>query len=320
MVMVFLVCNFISIVSSKPKYSNKTLRYYKEYMQVLEGVLTENSEKYIQEEYEKVVSTIEAEKQLANTAGTIDFDAVQYAVDHEQAFNMIYDRYEYLSGLEESNERVFYYDLDWNNYFKKTNFNYFELFILLIISLYAITMEFFEKRYEMVKTSYLGKRSFMTAKQSAVVIINIAVSLVVFLVEFMVISTKNGLDMLSLPARSMERFAKLQAGTTIGELLIISMLHHVLWCIVTTLFMMSIGLLVKKLHTGLFYGALSILLPISISSVFNNGIFVFFYGANIMKYDSLCRYGNFGIVAAIFMTGVAYIVNLLLWDRSISKE
>ncbi|MGN0435271.1 MAG: hypothetical protein ACI4D8_01430, partial [Wujia sp.] len=237
------------------------------------------------------------------------------AFNHEQTFKVVYERYEYICDMEDKSEQIFYYDLDWKNFFEKTNTNYFEIFLLIAISLYAITMEFSSKRDVMLKTTYRGKLSYIMAKQGAVMLLMLLTRVLFFVAELTYMGLKLGVDSLSYPLRSMKMFSMLEIKLTIGQYLIISELYHMLWCVVISLIMLLIGQLTRKLQSGLLIGLVTVVLPVTLKGYLGKKYWVWVYGINMVKNDSVCRLWTTGVVEALVLLIVLLVVNSYIWSK-----
>ncbi len=311
---VFATAYFFTLIFEKNNYDGKLVFYYSEYMDVLEGEITPDKEEYIKNEYECVVTAIERNNELIMMGGQgIDTDAFKYAFDHQQAFTMLFERYEYLSEMDNNEEQKLYYDLDWLDFLEKTDTNYFEIFMLVIIVLYSITLEFYDEKDVMIKTSDKGRIDFILVKQNALILITVLVSLGFFLLDMVYMLFKMDVSMLLLPIRSMQKFSDLGISLSIGEYIIVREVYHVLWCVVSSLLMVTLGLLVKRFQIGLFIGMASIVIPLALRDIAGNKYWVWIYSLHMSKNFSICNYGITGVTIALAMMIIIYIMNLLLW-------
>ena len=57
------------------------VQYYREYMETLEGELDYEKEVFIEDEYERVIVTMEINNELVMNGQNIDLEAMQYAID-----------------------------------------------------------------------------------------------------------------------------------------------------------------------------------------------------------------------------------------------
>ncbi len=310
---IFTICYFLVLIFSKDSFDDRMVQYYREYMETLEGELDYEKEVFIEDEYERVIVTMEINNELVMNGQNIDLEAMQYAIDHQSAFDIIYEKYNYLSGLESKEEQVFYYDLDWQNFFEKTSINYFEIFILIIVALYSITLEYYDERNVMIKTSYKGRLPYIVAKQNSLLFLAVTFSFVFFLTELIYMLFTMDITMLSLPVRSMTEFSGLSVSLSIGEYIIIRGLYHVLFCMVTVLIMCMIGLFVKRFQTGIFIGLVSMVIPLALRNIADEKYTIWIYSVHMSKDTAICTYGINGVWVAVILMVVIYFINLLLW-------
>lgn len=315
-IVIFLIGFICMLLTIKKNYRERDVQYYKLYINKLEGFLTPDKAEYIEEEYKAVVDLIQESYSMPMLSNGIDYEKLDYAFKHEQAFKMIYERYEYIRDMEDESEQFFYYDLEWRSFLEKTNINYFEIFLLIALPLYAIVMEFSDRRDSMIKTSYRGRLSFILSKQGAVMLLVLLIRALFFIAEVLYIVFRLGVDSLSYPVRSMKMFSTLEINLNIGQYIIISELYHMLWCVVTALIMVLIGQMTRKLQSGLFIGLVSVILPITIKDYISSKYWVWLYGINMVKNDSVCKLWITGAIEALLILVALLIVNSYTWSKS----
>ncbi|MGN0436551.1 MAG: hypothetical protein ACI4D8_07985, partial [Wujia sp.] len=92
-IVVFLIGFICMLFNIKSNYKASDVQYYKLYIDRLEGPLTPEKKAYIEEEYEKVIDIIDKQNaMMMNGHSSIDFELLDYAFNHEQAFKMVYER------------------------------------------------------------------------------------------------------------------------------------------------------------------------------------------------------------------------------------
>ncbi len=314
--LIFGIGYFLMLMINHTSIESRVRQYYEEYIGALEGPLGSEKESYIADEYERVTVVIEKAGNSIQNGEQIDFDKVDYALEHEKAWQMVYDRYMNLVRLEDLEDRVFYNDLDLQDYLKNSRINYFEIFLLVVIALYAVTSDFHDGRHVIIKTTYKGNVKYILTKQNALVCIAISVVVLFLIIEFIYITVRNNLSMLSLPIKSMCDFSGLKWSVSVGEYLLLRGINHVIWCVVMVLIMCMIGLLIKKLQTGLFIGLVTLIIPLALKDIFDKKLLIWIYSIHLDKDFSLCNYGLVPVGIAAMLAIIIYIINVFLWKTS----
>lgn len=313
---VFGIGYFFMLILSHTSIENQVRQYYEEYINLLEGPLNSEKEAYIADEDGRVNGVIEKAMENVQAGEQIDFDKMDYALEHEKAWQLVYDRYMSMDELANADDRVFYNDLDLMDFFKSSSINYFEIFLLVIIALYAVTSDFHNGRHIIIKTTYRGNVEYILTKQNALICVAVAVSVLFSLIEFICIAVGGELRMLSFPIKSMSDFAGLKWSMSIGEYILIRGINHIVWCVVSVLVMCMIGLLIKRLQTGLFIGLVTVIIPIALKGIFDKRLLVWIYSIHLDKDFSLCNYGLVPVgIAAIFAI-LIYVIDVYLWKAS----
>lgn len=316
---IFGIGYFLVLLFHHNSIEMKVRQYYQEYINLLQGPLNQEKESYIADEYKRVNTVIENATDNIQYNQQIDFHKLDYALEHEKAWQMIYDRYLYLKDTENIKDRVFYNELDLQDYFKSSEINYFELLLLVIIALYAATGDFCNGRLIMIKSTYRGNLPYILAKQNILIAMTACTSALFSLIEFIYIAVSGNLSMLTLPVKSMINFSDLEQSMTIGAYMTLRCINHMIWCIVTVLIMSMIGLLTKKLQTGLFIGIFTIIIPLALKDVFSQKLLIWMYGIHLDKEFTLCNPElTSPETAAIYIVAVivVYNVNALLWKTA----
>ncbi len=304
--LVMLIINHASI-------EMKTRQYYKEYMALLEGPLNSEKEVYIADEYSRVNAYIEWTTESIQNGANIDMDKLYYALEHEKAWKMVYDRYVNLIQLGNEEDRIFYDDLDLQDYFKGSSINYLEIFLLVIISLYAVTSDFHDGRHVIIKTTYKGNTEYILTKQNALICMAVFIAVSFSITELIYLIIRENVSILSMPIKSMCDFSSLKWSISVGEYILLRGINHMIWCIVTVLVMGMVALLIKRLQTALFIGLFTIVIPIALRGILNKGMLVWIYSIHLDKDFSLCNYGIKPIGIAMLMTGILYGINSVFW-------
>ena len=105
LVCMFGIAYFLILVFHHSQIEASVRGFYNEYMNILEGPLNEEKEKYISEEYQRV--TLVIEQANANVESWRDFEKLDYALQHETAWNMIYARYLNMASMENESDQIF---------------------------------------------------------------------------------------------------------------------------------------------------------------------------------------------------------------------
>lgn len=319
MFIIFGTGYFLMLSFSHTSIEKKTRQHYEEYISLLEGLLDEEKKSYIADEYERVNIAIKNASNDIQTGKQIDINQLDYALEHEKAWQMIYDRYLNLLNTENTADRVFYSDLDLQDYFKNSEINYFEIFLLVIIALYAATSDFHDNRHVIIKSTCNGNIAYISTKQNALLCAAVAISVLFSFIEFIYIAVTGNVSMLSLPIKSMLGFSNLEWSMTIGEYILLRGINHIIWCIVTVLIMCMTGLLTKRLQTGLFIGSFTIVMPLALKDVCTKRLLVWIYSTHLDKEFTLCSSGiafpKITVICAV-AAAVIYIANILLYKTA----
>lgn len=310
---------FLTLLFHHNSIEIKACQYYQQYINLLEGPLNAEKEAYIADEYERVSTVIENTTNSIQYNQQIDFHKLDYALEHEKAWQMIYERYLYLKDIENPKDRVFYNELDLQDYFKSSEINYFELLLLVIIVLYAATGDFCNDRLIMIKSTYKGNLPYILTKQNILIGITVCTSILFSLIEFIYIAVSGNLSMLALPVKSMINFSGLGRSMSIGTYILLRCLNHMAWCVVAALIISMIGLLTKKLQTGLFIGIFTIIIPLALKDILNQKLLIWMYGIHLDKEFALCNPAiAFPQTTAICIVAmiVLYSINILLWKAA----
>lgn len=311
-----VICYFLILVMKRDTIDKKTRQYYMQYIEILEGPFNVEKELYILDEYNRVKETSEINHKLQNAGEQIDFEALDYAIDHETAFDMIYDKYLQILQMENEDEKVFYNDIDWKEFLEKSSLNYLEIFIFIVFVMYAVTIDFYEGRAALIKTSCKGNLHYILVKQNVCVFAGLATTISFFLMEGIYIVLFLNISMLSLPIRCISGFAQLRWNMTIGEYILLREFHHILWCIAVVLIMCTVALVIKRIQTGIFIGFVSVLLPVTLKNIINRNWGMLLFGIHLDKDFSLCSYGGMAMLSAVMLAMIMYGINMILWSKS----
>lgn len=308
------MCYFLMLVVKRDAMDKKTRQYYMQYIKILEGPFNTEKEAYILNEYNRVKGVIETNYELQNEGGQIDFETLNYALDHETAYDMIYDKYLRILQMENEDEKVFYDDIVWKNFLEKSSLNYFELFFLIAFVIYAITIDFCEGRAALIKTSCKGNLHYIVVKQNVCIFTAFTAAILFFVIEGIYIVLFLNVNMLSLPVRCISGFAQLRWSMTIGEYILLRGFHHMLWCITIVLIMCTVALVVKRIQTGIFVGVVFVLLPAALKNIISGNWGILLFGIHLDKDFSVCSYGGMGMLAALILAIIVYGINMILWS------
>lgn len=314
LVCMFGIAYFLILVFNHSKIEASVRGFYNEYMNILAGPLNEEKEKYIAEEYQRVNLVIEQAN--ANVESWRDFEKLDYALQHETAWNMIYDRYLNMVSLENASDCVFYDDLEIKNFFKNSRVNYPEIFLLTVIALYSVTVDLHEKRHAVIKSAYRGNAEYIFTKQNVIVCIAVFASAMFMAIEYLYIGISGNLKVLPLPIKSMTNFSKLRWSIPVGEYIILRGAINIIWNVVTMLVICLIGMLIKKLQTGVFISLFTIMLPLALKEVVNSKLFAWIYSVNLDKDFMLCSCNEVTALNAVILIPVIYTINICLWKSS----
>lgn len=314
LVCMFGIAYFLILVFNHSKIEASVRGFYNEYMNILAGPLNEEKEKYILEEYQRV--TLVIEQANANVESWRDFEKLDYALQHETAWNMIYDRYLNMVSLENASDCVFYDDLEIKNFFKNSRVNYPEIFLLTVIALYSVMVDLHEKRYAVIKSAYRGNAEYIFTKQNVIVCIAVFASAMFMAIEYLYIGISGNLKVLPLPIKSMTNFSKLRWSIPVGEYIILRGAINIIWNVVTMLVICLIGMLIKKLQTGVFISLFTIMLPLALKEVVNSKLFAWIYSVNLDKDFMLCSCNEVTALNAVILIPVIYTINICLWKSS----
>lgn len=314
LVCMFGIAYFLILVFHHSQIEASVRGFYNEYMNILEGPLNEEKEKYISEEYQRV--TLVIEQANANVESWRDFEKLDYALQHETAWNMIYARYLNMASMENESDHIFYDDLDIENFFKNSRVNYTEIFLLAVIALYSVTVDFHEKRHAVIKSAYRGNAEYIATKQNVLLGITVFVSVMFLAIEYVYICISGNLRVLSLPIKSMTEFSQLKWSISVGEYIILRGAINILWNIVTVLVICLIGMLIKRLQTGVFISLFTIIVPLALKEAVNSKLFAWIYSVNLDKDFMLCSRNEVTALNAVILIPILYMINLCAWKSS----
>ena len=306
---------FLMLVMKRDTIDGKTRQYYTEYMEILKGTFNDQKEAFIMDEYARVKDALEVNLEWQNAGEQIDPEVIGYAMDHETAYDMIYDKYLHILQIENEAEQVFYDDIDWKDFLKKSSLNYFEMFFLIIFVMYAVTIDFYEGRAVLIKTSYKGNLHYIAVKQNVCIFAAIIVAISFFLIEGIYIALFLNVSTLSLPVRCISGFEQLRWSMTIGEYILFRELHQILWCITIVLVMCMVALIVKKIQTGIFIGVFFVLLPVALKNIISRNWGMLLFGIHLDRDFSACSYGGIAMLLAVILAIIMYGVNMILWSE-----
>lgn len=314
LVCMFGIVYFLILTFNHSEIDANVRDFYHYYIKILDGPLNEEKEAYISEEYQRVNLVIE-QNNAADPAAWRDFDKLDYALQHEVAWKMLYDRYLNMVSMQNAGDCVFYDDLDIQDFFKNSRVNYLEIFLLVIIALYSVTVDFHEKRHAVIKSSYKGNTEYIFTKQNVLVCIAAFVSVMFLAIEYLHIVLSGNIKVLSLPIRSMIDFSKLRWSISVGEYILLRGAINVLWNVVTMLVICLIGMLIKRLQTGVFLSLFTIIVPLALKEMVNSRLWAWIYSVNLDKDFMLCTLNMVTAPNAVILIPVVYMINICLWKR-----
>ncbi len=311
---IFGIVYFLILTFHHSEIEANVRDFYNEYMNILAGPLNEEKEKYISEEYQRVNRVIEQVN--ANVEAWKDYEKLDYALRHETAWSMIYDRYLNMVSMENAGDRIFYDDLEMQDFFKNSRVNYPEIFLLAVIALYSVTVDFHEKRHAVIKSSYRGNTEYIFTKQNVLVCIAVFASVIFLAIEYLYIGISGNLHVLSFPIKSMTDFSQLKWSISVGEYIILRGAVNILWNVVTMLVICLIGMLIKRLQTGVFISLFTIIVPLALKEMVNSKLFAWIYSVNLDKDFMLCNRNMVTVPNAVISVFAAYVINICLWKSS----
>lgn len=313
LVCLFGIIYFFILTFNHSKIDASVRGFYNEYIKILAGPLNEEKETYILEEYQRVNLVIEQSN--SNPEAWSDFDKLQYAFQHEIAWGMVYDRYLNMVAIQNNKDCIFYNDLAMQDFLKNSRVNYLEIFLLAVIAIYSVTVDFHEKRHAVIKASYRGGTEYIITKQNVLMCIAVFVSVMFLAIEYLYVIFSGNLKVLSLPIRSMNGFSKLRWSISVGEYILLRGALHVLWNMVTMFVICLIGMLVKRLQTGVFLSLFTILVPLTLKEMISSKLFAWIYSVNLDKDFMLCSRNSITALNAVILIPVLYAVNTCVWQR-----
>ena len=159
---------------------------------------------------------------------------------------------------------------------------------MAVIALYSVTVDFHEKRHAVIKSAYRGNAEYIATKQNVLLGITVFVSVMFLAIESVYICISGNLRVLSLPIKSMTEFSQLKWSISVGEYIILRGAINILWNIVTVLVICLIGMLIKRLQTGVFISLFTIIVPLALKEAVNSKLFAWIYSVNLDKDFMLC--------------------------------
>ena len=293
---------------------DKTKDLYEEYIYKLEGSMDDEKEGYILSEKEKM-DRGKWECEHVSEKSDPDYQAIDYYLQHQMAWEMIYDRYINIMGMDNDGERMMYDDLNLQRFFKQSKVNYYELLAFLIIVLYAVVLDYRNNRHLMIKTSANGGFRYIVTKQNGVMFISVITSLFFSIIQYLYILICGESSKLSYPIRSMCDFSGVKWSVSVCEYLLIRDCIHVMWCVVVALATCCVGIIVRKLQTGLFVALFITILPIQINRMSERKPLMWICSVYLDKEYAVASYSVSAVAWALVCFIVLYLVNGLVWMR-----
>lgn len=212
-VLLFLGLVVVQLTVTMITYQPKLDEEYMEYTQRLSGTMTEEKSQYIEDEKQRLYRIVNEKDSMnqAYVSGQItkqeftDYnDQYADAVRHQEAFDLVYQKYQYFLGREDTIPVEFFYDSDWNTLLNDVTSDFILLFLVMAVLLPFFTKDYESGVHDLIWTSK-GKNHFLNCQTRLAVAISIGSSFL-FLVIRAVCAVKLYLPGLHAPIQSLNAF------------------------------------------------------------------------------------------------------------------
>ena len=317
-IFIFVLLYPVSLFIHQNPYDDETIYYYREYMERFQGKIDVLKEEEIWEEYKAVYTVKEMNNRCRMAGQPVDVEAEIYADHHWKAFELLYEKYNRLKNMEEK-ERYFFYDLPWKVFFQQTENNLFEIFLVVVISVYMITMEFRDDRLMMLRSTVKGKRGVIYSKQFGLILIAGGISLLFSFLDTIIILIREGFGELSLPLKCILDETELRISPSVVQYIFLRSMYHILWIVVLAVVSMAVGMLIRQFSLGIFVVISLLALPLLMEQLFPFWLRSCMISFQIAKNSSISQFGWGGVLSAAGIGSFCFIFNNICWSQSEKK-
>lgn len=253
-------------LSVELKEDNKII--YKNYLETLNGKLTDAKENFIKTEKEKIDKITFEKEQLTidyckGTLGdetySLRMNEINNILKQAEAFKVVNDQYNYIK--ENPEERFFMYITGWYNLLGNENLDMVLIFLLLIIITPIFTYEYERDMMPLLLTSKHGKKVVPINKIIVATLISVTITIFFIFMDYIFFKVKYSLPFGNFPLKSLVNFktspyhiSLMQTFKYIGFIKIIGYL-------VFTYLIMFTAIIARKTVITLFSSLSFIILP-----------------------------------------------------------
>lgn len=268
---------------------------YLEYNNRLQGVLNDEKEIFIKNEYQDVTVILEnydevVEMYKAEKIDKEEFikynEKYQYAINMGDSFDRVNEKYEYFKSVQ--NEKLeFFYDTDWIKLLAYGKINIITFIITTLLLIPFFTMEHVSGVGLLQKSSLSGRWKIHIYKTIIATLVMLSIAIVIIITEIVFARELLYLPEMNAPIQSIKEFRKINATLSISDFYMFSIMIRTFGVIaLTALISVFSYILIKPINliaaiTAIFFIPVlirtyipEILYNFSYSALFTNGVVV----------------------------------------------
>lgn len=321
-ILFILAFKFFS-VSFIEKNEKPAIPGYKEYLTILEGVLTPEKEQYILTEKQNIADILEKkdimEADYLNEIITKEEyaeynDQYIYAQNHQEAIEQLYADYEYLKAFEGTNySPEFIYAQYWNHYFAPDTVDIILIFCLVFFACSFFSLEHTSNMWKIIHTTYRGKMKIIHTKILSCLCVSGVFAGIFSLIELIGYLLYYKLNHFQADIHSLQIFAQLSLHLSMGQGVFLLILWRTIAAALVSVVLFLISYLLQQDRINFFICFTLLIFPVFIKKqlpqIYRFTFYPLINGISIVTYAG--ENANHQI-ASIFCTWLSSIVFLII--------
>lgn len=331
-VIILLALVFAMFITYLPiKYYNsdnqKTEKYYKEYINRLEGKISKEKADYVVKEKKFIEDTISNEENMLtsyndNKINAGDYqkylDEDFYANEHSSAIDKVYQQYERINNQTKKGIQSFFvYDTYWNYFFDMKVMTVIQMLLVVFIILDLSHKEYTSGMKLMTDTYYNGRVKLVNTKIASSIICSCVISVLFSVGQIFFYFVTYDMSGKSAPIQSISKFENFPIKMSIMAFVILICVIRIITLSILGMIVYLISFIFKNSMVAYIICGGIIILPMLFANiskaVLNISIYEFTLVLGILSRST-------GVPGILLKAGIFVIVAIVLYTAIIAKQ
>lgn len=298
---------------------------YNQYMSKLSAIPQNEQSAYIDAEHARLndIISIHSSNEEAYHNDEISLDSYKAymseyyaAMAHQPAFMAIYEKQQVYSTLSPE-QRIFYYDLNWEELFNHLSFDYY-LFLLAIIFLVpCFCREYASGSFPLIYVTENGRNKLYASKIIAAICTILLISVFMYAADFAVYFLKYGTNFYEMPIQTVRGMVCEFSTLSIAQYLILITGLKLLWAVCLATVICTLTVFLKNAILSSLVAVAFVLLPWLLADILPLGFNRISIAAGLSGHFLTDMTSViYACISIILTTIVASLVGGLLWSKT----